>query len=245
MSSEDFGKEVGKFPPMFAKAVVFGEHPSRERASKLNNGTVSLLRLDCGPVAVTCYHVTDFYRERVNGGEKCLFQVGQCRLDPLDQLLSESSNADLAVLKLTEAQADEMVADGSHIGSRFFVPPSWPPVRAAEGDDVAFCGFPGEWREAVNYDSLQFASYSIGDRVTGVGKLAFFCAFDRQSWLKRFDYKGADSLPEFRGMSGGPAFALRSLNFEFVGVIKEYAADTDAIYFAHAGLIGSDGHINL
>lgn len=148
-------------------------------------------------------------------------------------------------MKLTEAQADKIVADGSDIGSRFFAPPSWPPVRAAEGDDVAFCGFPGEWREAVDYDSLQFASYSVGDRVTAVGKLSFICAFDRQSWLKHYDYKGTDSLPEFCGMSGGPAFALRHLNFEFVGVIKEYAAGMDAIYFAHSGLIGSNGHIML
>ena len=230
---------------MFAKAVVFGEYPSRERPSKLNNGTVSLLRLDCGPVAVTCHHVIDFYRERVTAGEKCLFQIGQCRLDPFDQLLSENSDVDLAVLKLTEAQADKMVADGSHISSRFFAPPSWPPVRAAKGDDVAFCGFPGELREAVDYDSLQLASYSVGDRVTAVGNLSFVCAFDRQSWLKHFDYRGAGSLPGFGGMSGGPAFALRPLNFEFIGVIREYAAGMDAIYFTHAGLIGSNGHINL
>ena len=239
MVSEDFLKVVGKFPAMFAKAVVFGEHPSRERPSKLNNGTVSLLRLDCGPVAVTCHHVIDFYRKRVKAGEKCLFQVGQCRLDPFDQLLSENSDADLAVLRLTETQAGKVVADGSDICSQFFAPASWPPLRAAEGDDVAFCGFPGEWRETVDYDSFRFASYSVRERVTAVGNLSFICAFDRQSWLTHFYYKGADSLREFGGMSGGPAFALRNLNFEFVGAVQKYA-----IHFAHAGLIGSNGHIN-
>jgi hypothetical protein len=46
-------------------------------------------------------------------------------------------------------------------------------------------------------------------------------------------------------MSGGPAFALRDLSFEFVGIIQKHAEGTDDIYFAHAGLIGSDGLINL
>jgi len=245
MVSEDFGREVGKFPPKFAKAVVFGEYPSRERPSKLNNGTVSLLRLDCGPVAVTCHHVIDFYRKRVSGGEKCVFQIGQCRLNPLDTLLSESPEVDLAVLALTEAQVEKVLNDGSQIASYFFEPVSWPPARVTEGDDVVFCGFPGQWREAADYDHLKFSSYTVGERVTAVGERSFICEFDRQSWLKHFYSKGADSLAEFGGMSGGPAFAPRKLNFEFVGVIQKYAPDTDAIYFAHAGIMGSNGHIEL
>jgi hypothetical protein len=61
MLSEDFLKVVGKFPAMFAKAVVFGEHPSRERPSKLIKAVTSmwtLLRADtrakpgCGPLVV-------------------------------------------------------------------------------------------------------------------------------------------------------------------------------------------------
>jgi hypothetical protein len=99
------GESMGKFPLIFAKAVMFGESPSRHRPARINNGTAFLLELSCGPVAVTCYQVIDFYWKRLKSGEDCLFQIGECRFDPLSQWLSASPDADLAVLKLSDAQA--------------------------------------------------------------------------------------------------------------------------------------------
>jgi hypothetical protein len=103
--------------------------------------------------------VIDFYRKRLSAGEDCLFQIGECRLDPLSQLLSESADADLAVLRLSEAQAREVTRDGP-IGSQFFQPASWPPAPVAEGDYVAFDGFPGQWRNVLDFDSLGFESFT-------------------------------------------------------------------------------------
>jgi hypothetical protein len=103
---------MGKFPLIFAKAVMFGENPSRHRPARINNGTACLLKLSCGAVAVTCYHVIDFYRKRLKAGDDCLFQIGECRFDPLSQLLSASPDADLAVLRLSDAQAREVTRGG-------------------------------------------------------------------------------------------------------------------------------------
>jgi hypothetical protein len=90
MSSEEakkaaagpLGEMMGKFSLILAKAIMFGETPSRYRPAGINNGTASLLQLNCGPLSVTCDHVIDFYRKRLKAGVHCLFQIGECRLDP-------------------------------------------------------------------------------------------------------------------------------------------------------------------
>ena len=91
------GQMIGNFPLRFAKAVTFGQRPAREARAEINSTTASLLQLDCGPVAVTCYHVVKAHRERLKAGERCLFQIGGCRIDPSMQCISESSQADLGV----------------------------------------------------------------------------------------------------------------------------------------------------
>jgi trypsin-like peptidase len=236
------GREFGKFPLQFAKPLLFGEYPSRQRPSRINNGTASLLRLDCGPVAVTCHHVIDYYRERLKSGERCLFQIAGCRFDPLDQLISESSAVDLAVLRLTQEQADKVLTWGS-LPSQFYTPVSWPPPSPLEGDDVLFSGYPGKWRTTQDYDSVQFASYTGGHRVTAVGTRSFISEVDQEHSAKTIYLGGLNDLTEFGGMSGGPVFVLRKLNLEFVGIVREYSPDREAFHFTHAGLIDSDGNI--
>jgi hypothetical protein len=238
------GREFGKFPLQFAKPVLFGEYPSRQRPSKINNGTASLLRLDCGPVAVTCHHVIDYYRERLKSGERCLFQIAGCRFDPLAQLISESMDVDLAVLTLTEEQADKVLTWGS-LPSQFYTPVSWPPPSPLEGDDVLFGGYPGKWRTTQDYDSMRFASYSSGHRVTAVGTRSFISEVNQAHSVKTIYLDGLNDLTEFGGMSGGPVFVLHKLNLEFVGIVREYSPDRDAFHFTRAGLIGSDGHITV
>ena len=239
------GQHYGKFPLIFAKVIIFGEPPSRMRPSKVNNATASLIRLPCGPVAITCLHVLEYYRHRLKSGQECLFQLGRCRLDPLKQIISESDRADVVVFALTEAQAQKVTGDGSPIGAQFHEPITWPPRPAAEGDDVAFGGLPGRWKEVLDYDSLQFATFSAGHRETASGQLSFLCTVEKEFMVKPFDYKGVEDLTEFGGMSGGPVFAVRSLNLEFVGIIREYSPDTNTFYFTHAGLIAENGEVTV
>src|ERR1017187_4611851 len=238
------GREFGKFPLQFAKPVLFGEYPSRQRPSKINNGTALLLRLDCGPVAVTCHHVIDYYRERLKSGERCLFQIAGCRFDPLAQLISESMDVDLAVLTLTEEQADKVLTWGS-LPSQFYTPVSWPPPSPLEGDDVLFGGYPGKWRTTQDYDSMRFASYTGGHRVTAVGTRSFISEVNQAHSVKTIYLDGLNDLTEFGGMRWGRVFVLHKLNLEFVGIVREYSPDRDAFHFTRAGLIGSDGHITV
>src|SRR5262249_43083531 len=157
------------------------------------NGTATLLQLDCGSVAVTCYHVLKCYKQRRDAGENCLCWIGECRIDPVSQCIAMSEGADLAVLGLTDAQRQQMTTAGS-IGAQFFVPTAWPPKRVAAGEDVVFCGFPGQWRLRLDFDSLEFASYSQGSRVSDVSNNSFICECRREFWQSESGKRSVDSL---------------------------------------------------
>jgi hypothetical protein len=238
------GEAMSKFPLRFAKAILFGDRPTRDGRATVRNATASLLNLGHGPLAITCHHVLEEYRARIQQGNDHLFQIGNCRLDPLAQLISDDEATDVAVIRITSAQAREITGD-DEIGSSFFEPASWPPTPIREGDYVAFGGFPGEWRAAVGIDAMEFSSYSSGaSRVTVARDSYFVSQFEREYWVSSFAHRDASDLQRLGGLSGGPAFALRGLHYDLVGIVYEFSEDYELLYFRHAGVIGADGRLS-
>lgn len=243
LAAGPLGQEMSKFPLRFAKAVLFGDLPSARAVARINNGTASLVDLGNGPLAITCSHVIASFRERLREGRPGLFQIGNCRLNPLSQLISESEDLDLAVIGLRGEQAKEITGDGE-IGSSFFRPVYWPPEPVSQGDSIAFGGFPGQWRTQLDFDALEFGTYSIGaSGVTTVGDGYFVSQFEREYWVKSLNNRGVDHLAGLGGLSGGPAFVQRGLRFDFVGVIYEFSSNYELLYLRHSGVIGTDGQI--
>lgn len=235
------GEAMSKFPLRFAKAIIFGDGPLRHHWPEMRSATASLLDLGGGPLAVTCHHVVAEYRMRVDQGRARLFQIGSCRLDPLQQLIFDDERLDVAVIALTPAQARRVTDDGD-IGSSFFQPATWPPPPVCEGDYVSFGGFPGEWRTADGVDSVTFSSYSSGaSRVTVVRDSYFVSQFEREYWVSSFQHREAADLRRLGGLSGGPAFAMRGLHYDFVGMVYEFSEDYDLLYLRHASILGEDG----
>jgi hypothetical protein len=238
------GEAMSKFPLRFAKAILFGDRPTRYGKAMVRNATASLLNLGCGPLAVTCHHVLAEYRAGTQHGNDRLFQIGNCRLDPLTQLIADDEATDVAVIGLTSAQAREITGD-DEIGSCFFEPASWPPVPIREGDYVAFGGFPGEWRTATGLDAMELSSYSHGaSRVTVVRDGYFVSQFEREYWVSSFAHRDAAELRRLGGLSGGPAFALRGLHYDFVGFVYEFSENYELLYFRHAGVIDALGGLH-
>jgi len=179
LAAGPLGEKMAKQPLLFAKAAFFGEPPSKERKTKVNNGTVTLLDLGGGPLAVTCAHVLSQYRAVKKKTGNALFQIGSVVLDPDAQLVGESTDIDLAVLKLTEAQIKEITSSGE-IGSCVFKPASWPPSELKADEFVAFGGFPGQWREQIGAAELEFGSFSSGGcKVSSVSAEKFSCQLER------------------------------------------------------------------
>ncbi len=244
LAAGPLGAELAKFPLRFATPVFFGDLPPTNAPAKINNGTASLIDLGHGPLAITCCHVLDTFKEKLKNGERCLFQLGDCRLNPIDQLISEDEELDIAIIELTKDQAIK-ITKNSQFGSDFFKPSSWPSNPISENEFIAFSGFPGKWRTQMNTATLEFGSYSSGaSRVESVSDIYFVTQFEREYWIQSLGVKDAVHLKELGGLSGGPAFVSRGLRFDFAGIIYEFSSDYELLYLRHSNILDSNGQIN-
>jgi len=226
-----FGKEMSKFPLLFAKAVFFGARPSESRPFKVNSGTVTLADLGGGPIAITCEHVIAEYDDMRRESDEVLFQIGCTEIDPIAQLIDKNARLDLAIIRLTEHQVEAITSEGE-IGSCVFKPRTWPPPSLNKGEYVAFGGFPGYLRDVVSFDELEFGSWSSGaSEVSSVSDFQFISAFEREFWVKSFGSEHHMNLDALGGMSGGPAFINRGLYWDLAGIIYEYDKNYDAVFF--------------
>jgi hypothetical protein len=228
------GVEFEKFPLKFAIPAYFGARPRPGTPVTVNSGTASLIRVSGQPFALTCSHVLEGYRQRLAEGD-CIFQLGNCELDPMAQLKAEDKDLDYALIGLTEAQVREVAKpDGPFDGTFFCDIGQWPPGEVKEGDFVAFGGFPGALRKAASFDELSFGSFSSGaSRVTSTHEDHLVSQFEREFWVTH----GHEAVPEsIGGMSGGPVFAIRIsaeteiLTYEFVGHITEIHESYELLY---------------
>lgn len=243
LAAGPLGEQLGKFPLLFAKSVLFGERPSPGRLADISTGSVSLVDLGGGPIAITCEHVISGYRAMLAAHDNMLFQIGEVEIDPIKQLIDLDARLDLATIHLTDAQAQAITSSGP-IGSCIFEPKAWPPEPVKTGQFVAFGGFPGSLRTIESFDEIVFASWSSGaSEVSSVSDGQFVSKFDREAWVRTF---GADhhlTLTDLGGLSGCPTFINRGLYWDFVGVVNAYNQNYDALFFSAASRLRSDGTI--
>lgn len=227
------GVEFEKYPLKFVTPAYFGARPQPGTPVTVNSGSASLLRLNDQPFALTCWHVLEGYRQRLAEGP-CIFQLGDCELDPLAQLKAEDKGLDYALIGVTNDQIKEIAKSRGPFDGKFFCDlAQWPPSEVKEGDFVAFGGFPGELRQAASFDKLSFGSYSSGaSRVTSARDDYLVCQFEPEHWVSH----GLEPEPStIRGMSGGPVFAIRHsvagiMTYDFVGHITEFHEDFKLLY---------------
>jgi hypothetical protein len=243
LAAGPLGEQLGKFPLLFAKSILFGERPSEAKPATISSGSVSLVNLGRGPIAVTCEHVIAGYREMLATHSNVLFQIGEVEIDPIKQLIDLDARLDLATIHLTDTQTQAITSSGP-IGSCIFEPKPWPPEPVKAGQFVAFGGFPGSLRTIQSFDEIVFASWSSGaSEVSSVSDGQFVAKFDREAWVRSF---GADhhlTLTDLGGLSGCPAFINRGLYWDFVGVVSSYHSGYDAMFFSAASRLHPDGTI--
>lgn len=243
LAAGPLGEQLGKFPLLFAKSVLFGERPSKERPTAISTGSASLVNLGCGPMVVTCEHVVAGYRKMAAKYENVLFQVSDIEIDPLNQLIALDTRLDLATIRLSDAQAKAITSSGP-IGSCVFEPKSWPPEPVVKGQFVAFGGFPGSLRTVESFDELVFSSWSSGaSEVSSVSEGQFVSSFDREFWVRSFGTDAHLTITDLGGLSGCPAFVNRGLYWDFVGIVSAYHENYDAMFFSAASRLRADGTI--
>lgn len=235
------GAEFAKYPLKFVVPAFFGSRPQPGTPATVNSGSAALVRRNGQLLALTCSHVLEGYRRRLAEGP-CIFQLGDCELDPLALLKAEDTGLDYALIALTEEQGREIANPGGAFdGTSFCDVGPWPPGEVKEGDFVAFGGFPGELRVAEAFDQLSFGSYSSGgSKVTSSRETHLVCQFERDKWVKH----GHEPEPQtIRGLSGGPVFAIRHskeagiMTYDFIGHIYEFSEDYELLYIRLARVL--------
>ncbi len=238
-----FSEQAAKFPMRFAKAALIGGRPAPNKPVKVFNGTVTLVQLPVGPVAITCEHVVRAALAAHVQDPNSLFQIGDVVIDLKHQLIDLSEYRDIATIRIEERQIAGLLA-GEEIGTALFAPVTWPPPRPTEHDYVAFGGFPGALREVTSFQDVVFGTWSSGaSKVHSSSERQFATQLERDRWECAYGNQTHLALADFGGMSGGPVFVMRDLYWDLVGVVKEYHEAYDAVFFASLASVRVDGTI--
>jgi hypothetical protein len=233
------GKHLADFPLRFSAPVVFSEVPSRGQPPSLNNGTISLVELGGRQFGITCHHVISAFREKHSSTSSSIFQIGNLKINPLERVISESKDLDLAILDLSDVDSGQ-ISMGREVN--FFQPVSWPSSTVAPGQFVAFGGFPGVWRNYPEHLEITFDSFSLGaTMVSDVGARNVVCKLEREYWIQSSGPWPVQDFQQFGGLSGGPVFIFNGLKAEFVGVIYEYSTTDDYLLIRPSSFINEDG----
>lgn len=251
LAAGPLGEAMAKLPLRYAAAAFIVQPRVDSSELIVRNGTVSLVDFGNGPIGVTCSHVLDEYRQRLDENEQTVFQIGNLRLDPLEAIIDESKELDLVTIDLRREKPDQ-IANGGEIGSYFYRPQYWPPRKIAEGDFVALGGFPGKWRQQASPEEFVSGTFSVGATpVASVRHDYFVCQFERGDWveslrshyLRPFDTEGGTDLHDLGGLSGGPVFIFRDVYWEFVGIIYQFSPQFDLLYARPTRFISESGSI--
>lgn len=234
-----FFEEISRYAVKFAQPVFFGESPASSYSADLQSGTMTLLKFDNLFIGVTCQHVLAGYREMHETGAGIIFQIGHAECDPLEHLVSEDRQNDLATFDLTPfVEKVEGMTEAN-----FIEPLSWPPSGISEDDVICLAGFPGIWREQLTLGYLRFYSFSSGaSEVHSVGEDRFVTRIEAEKC--RLSINEGKVLGSLGGLSGGPVFCWRKsglLRAELVGFIYEYQEDLDLMYVRAAKVLNRDG----
>ena len=239
------GNTLNEFPLLFVLPCYFGRRPVKDQPTRVNNGTVTLIKLGKKRIAITCCHVLEAYRE-ISFDNRITFQIGKKELNPLERIIDESSDLDIVTIDITDIDDSEILQKGK-IGSCFFNPSKWPPNRINNGDIIAFGGFPGKWRQYPSWNEIKYGTFSNGAcQVTSVRDEYFIVQFERAYWVESFNNIGKEDKPldDIAGLSGGPVLIHRGLYWELVGIISEFSKQFDLMRVCTTQCINIDGTIN-
>lgn len=245
MAAGTLGKMLATMPVNYCQPVFFGPRPDNKRKTTINSGSISLVDFGIGPVGITCSHVLKKYREiKEKSDRDIVFNVGNTEIDPVSQLIDENEDLDLAVILLTNEQAENITKKIGKIDTWFLHMRDWPPTPPQKNEYVMFGGFPGSLREIITYDEIGFYSWSSGaTRVDESNERKIYCPFEREYWVRAFGEEKHMNLNELNGMSGGPVIMQRGVRFDFLGIISEYHENYDTVIFSSASKISADGKI--
>ena len=224
----------------YALPIYFG----RADGSVVSNGTVTLIRLDGKPIAVTCNHVIKAHEDQQARFGDSILQIGDLHIEP-QMMLHREDRPDLATIDLTGKES--LIGPPKRV--RFWEPVQWPPPPALEEDVLFYCGYPGDARQQPGAHQLSFAAtFILGDVLSSTEE-----GGSTSIGIQQCDVTGP-LAPKTQpssfnpgGFSGCPMFMIHHDSViypELVAIGFEYNSSFDLFKFHHLKLIGPDGSIH-
>jgi hypothetical protein len=238
------GKELGKVPIRFALPIFFGNPKKLKNEDYLKSGTISLIKLECGLVGITCYHIIEEYRKRKQEDEETKICIGNYIIDLENNIIDENKKLDIVTINLNDPKFGE-INHNFGIEFEFFTPIKWPPSGINEGNLVTLGGFPQIYRDNKSPGDIEFGSLSfIQLKINSVNEKYFVLQIEYDYLIESYNIDKRDIHDKkLGGISGSPAFIFRDLFFEFLGIVYEYSPEYNLLYIRCANIINSCGFI--
>jgi hypothetical protein len=198
-------------------------------AGLVNNGSAFVLQSSENYYLGTALHVVDAWLRRTEAGERLLFQVGHADLPPRDRFVWKSEPDDIAFLEIDAFDVQRIGVLPCETSG------GWPPPTPRNGDQLMFAGFPGLLRERDGDNAVNFGSFVGTVSATTVREHHVVSQFEREHLISSDDRGVPPPGTDLGGMSGGPVFLLRKLDYPLVGLISEYSAQFELLRIATFG----------
>lgn len=237
--TSEIGLDGPKIPMQFAAPIYFGV--PAVPTSKINNGTLTLLRYRGRPFGITNHHVIYEYRRRKRSEKGIQLMVGNFSVADINDVLAfEDKDLDLYVIDLSDAP-DHALESGDEVPTRFYETDQLTVGAISPDDVVCYGGYPGILRDQANTTELIFGTASSGGslvtRVTD--RNIVFQGMKEGQVIFNYDNK---SPIDFGGISGGPVLVRRTVSadtieFSLAGVIYQNAGTAGEFYARPLSLI--------
>ncbi|MFA5337432.1 MAG: hypothetical protein WC330_03765 [Candidatus Omnitrophota bacterium] len=240
---KEINKIIDSIAP-FCAPLYFLAHRGADATQIKNNGTVSFINTGHRRLLVTAYHVWDAYLTKKEQNRELILAMGSGNASPTILLEGvrlidgDSDRLDIAVLTFENI---DLVPEGQ---KKFFQINSFPLVSPKNNDVVAFIGYPGQGRHPNQPEQGVFsAGILFVDLVTDVSDYNIYCVDidnNRQSKMLKQDF---ETINDFGGVSGAPAYVNRNGNAELVGFMTRFGTNNITAVMARADYINNEGMI--
>lgn len=183
-----------------------------------NHGTAFVFQPNQTPLLVTAAHVYETAAgfERVNSEAKT--GVGSCRMSFLRRIIDVNTELDIATLRLSPSEVDDLGPTPIRAGRD-----GWRPPIPKPGEPAILSGYPAQEREQEADDRIAAGSYTAFLKVNDVGPrhISFQVEYSEMD-----DFLGTGVPSEgydLGGASGGPVILIENsevLSWRLCGVIK-------------------------
>lgn len=216
----------------FCTPIFFGS--PRNAASKINNGTATLIRFRDNQLAVTNQHVIYEYRKRIRSEKNIALYIGNFEIHNLnDVLVYEDKDMDLCIINLEHANPNQLQL-GHEVPTEFYGAAEFEDFQMLEESVVVFGGYPGILREKESPTDIVFGTASSGGGrvITATDRNILFEGLRNGAVV--FNHNNFTPI-DFGGMSGGPILLRDSTDpmnpkFALIGIIYQYTSPTDTFY---------------